>query len=449
MIEITVFTKIGGPLTKRISVTTDGTVNSDGSCCVMARAERIRLADVAALARLIGKLQSNQAITLGRLRSGLPDRVEVTTKAKLNGLALPHIIARTAADIVFAEKRSAFALIDADSKGMPPGVASQLAKAGGLWPTLVSILPALQGMGHVMRRSTSAGLYRTDTREQLPGSNNAHIYIAVRDGADIDRFLYTLHDRCWLVGFGWKMVGAGGQLLDRSIIDRMVGRAERLVFEGPPLLIHPVAQDTNARKPVAVDGDVLDTIAACPPLTVLEKDKLQRLKGQEAQRLEPEWAKARARYIKERGAELAKRTGMTPEAAAEIIAHQCNGVLLPDVELPFDDPELAGKAVGDVLADPERLVGETLADPLEGVAYGTNKAKIMLDPHRADAAARPPGILGDSRTARRRQDDDVQDADWWRHRDLAMCRSVVDKRGRAAQGGAVLFPRRRGLHFVG
>ena len=46
-----------------------------------------------------------------------------------------------------------------------------------------------------------------------------------------------------------------------------------------------------------------------------------------------------------------------------------------------DDPELAGKTVGDVLANPEFYEGETLADPLEGVAYGRCVAKIM---RRAD-----------------------------------------------------------------
>ena len=56
-------------------------------------------------------------------------------------------------------------------------------------------------------------------------------------------------------------------------------------------------------------------------------------------------------------------------------------MLRPDIELPFDDPELAGCTVGDVLADPERFEGETLADPLEGVAYGRCVAKIM---RRAD-----------------------------------------------------------------
>lgn len=58
-------------------------------------------------------------------------------------------------------------------------------------------------------------------------------------------------------------------------------------------------------------------------------------------------------------------------------------MLLRDVELPFDDPELAGKTVADVLAYPARFEGETLADPLEGVEYGRCKARFM---RRVDGA---------------------------------------------------------------
>src|SRR5258708_8124120 len=52
-IELTRLTKVGGPLTKRISLAADGTLLNDGPACVMSRgpAERIKVADVAALAR--------------------------------------------------------------------------------------------------------------------------------------------------------------------------------------------------------------------------------------------------------------------------------------------------------------------------------------------------------------------------------------------------------------
>ena len=36
-IELTVFSKSGGPLTKRITLTTDGKIASDGNACYMAR----------------------------------------------------------------------------------------------------------------------------------------------------------------------------------------------------------------------------------------------------------------------------------------------------------------------------------------------------------------------------------------------------------------------------
>ena len=52
-------------------------------------------------------------------------------------------------------------------------------------------------------------------------------------------------------------------------------------------------------------------------------------------------------------------------------------MLHPEVELHFDDPDLVGCTVADVLADPDRFEGETLADPLEGIEYGRCKAKIM------------------------------------------------------------------------
>ena len=51
--------------------------------------------------------------------------------------------------------------------------------------------------------------------------------------------------------------------------------------------------------------------------------------------------------------------------------------------LPFDDPELAGISIADVLADPARFEGATLADPLEGVEYGRCKARVM---RRADGS---------------------------------------------------------------
>jgi hypothetical protein len=80
-IEITCFAKFGGPLTKRITLSPEGRVVSNGAACIMSHGQacRVRLDGLQAFAVLIGNLDSNQAIALGSLNAGLPDQVEVVT----------------------------------------------------------------------------------------------------------------------------------------------------------------------------------------------------------------------------------------------------------------------------------------------------------------------------------------------------------------------------------
>ena len=376
MIEYTIYTKAGGHLSKRIELQPDGSIKSDASECRMAhgKAKRAFAVNMQDFAGSIAALRDDQAIGLGRIQVDAT-RVTVVTKSRLNGAA--DTIARSATYIDYAPGQPALALGDLDTKGMPQPVANRLASLGGFWSALVSVVPELSAAGRVVRASTSAGLYRTDTEETIPGSNGLHAYFAVSDGADIVRFLRALHERCWLAGLGWYMLGASGQLLERSIIDPMVGQPERLVFEGGPIVIPPVEQDKEQRRPVHFEGKELDTLAAAPPLTVIEKAKIAKLKAEQKQTLAPAVAKARGEFIARQAGQIAKRTGMSLADAKLVVNRQCEGILRPCVVLPFDDDELAGKTAGDVLADPDRFVGETLADPLEGIAYGRGKAKIM------------------------------------------------------------------------
>ena len=379
--ELTIFTKSDGPLTKTIMLV-DGKTISDASDCRMSsgNARRRKVNGVTELAELIEAVKSNQALALGAMRPGLPDHVDIVTKAKLlNGVA-PHTIARVAGDINYRPKQPAFALLDFDTKGMPPEIAAEIEKRGGFWAALVSLFPVLGGIARVSRSSTSAGLFRSDTGAKLPGSGGLHCFLEVQDGADVERFLKTLHDRCWLAGFGWMMVGAGGQLLERSLIDRSVFGAERLVFEGPPTLMPPLSQDLDSRRPIVALGDPLDTYKAFRSLSIVEKTKLDELITKASFILAPEARNVRQDFKKAQADRIIARTGASAHAAEHAANCYCNGELLPAVELLFDDPQFAGMTVGDVLADPDRFEGATLADPLEGIAYGTCKAKVMRNP---------------------------------------------------------------------
>ena len=287
-------------------------------------AARVILHSIADLGTLIGELSSSEAISLGTLRTDQPSSVHVITKQRLlQGQAgAQPLIARTSEYIRFQPKRSALALLDFDVKGMPQEITGQLDELDGVWQALVTIIPELEHVGRLIRASTSAGLSRTDTGERLPGSRGLHIYVPVCDGTDIERFLKTLHARCWLAGLGWMIVGASGQLLERSIIDRMVGAPERLVFEGPPVLRAPLAQDEACRRPMIMEGALLDTRVACQRLSIVEQARLEDLRAREAYRLAAQRAEARRAYIADQAQRLATRSGISAAQAAKVIERQ-------------------------------------------------------------------------------------------------------------------------------
>ena len=297
-IALTRFTKDGGPLTKQISLAADGTLMTGrlGLRDGRGTAERVRVAGVDALGALIEDLTPSQALALGALRADLPDKVAVTTKKMLlNGAARPDLIARTGANIVY--HGPAFALLDFDSKAMPATVAAELQRRGGFWPALLTVLPALDDVARVTRSSTSAGLSRADTGAAMPESDGVHVYRRGRRTVPTaSDFLRALHDRCWLAGFG--LDDGQRQRRPAGTLDRRPhGRSgsERLVFEGGPVLVPPLQQDKASRRPIAIDGVVLDTVAACPPLSIVEQSRLDELKARERERLAPEKAKAQSR----------------------------------------------------------------------------------------------------------------------------------------------------------
>src|SRR6516225_7996610 len=204
----------------------------------------------------------------------------------------------------------AWALIDFDTKGMPNEVKTKIDAAGGMWNALLQVAPGLANAARVSRASTSAGLFRTDTDEPVAGSVGMHHYVLVRDGCDIERFLKDLHDRCWLHGFGWHLIGGAGQLLDRSIVDRVVGFGERLCFEGPPEIVAPLAQDQAQRAPEAVEGEAVRSDRAVRRLPEYERHSVKEAKAASAKALGKSAAEVRNKHDKELAEKVSAKSGM-------------------------------------------------------------------------------------------------------------------------------------------
>jgi putative DNA primase/helicase len=374
--ELTAFYKPHGPLTKVISLTDTGELVSDGSACLMSRgtAARVQFASLTEFARHIAELDSSSAIALGRLRLDLPGSVEITTKAGLNGSSAA--VARTQDFIGFAAAQPAVMLLDYDTKFTPLVMQQKIAAAGGFAVALYQVIPEFATAAAVYRNSTSAGISRTDTEAPIAGKDGVHLYILVQDGTDIERALKALQARCWLKGYGWLGISAAGSALTRSLVDVSVYSPERLVFEGRPILRPPLAQDQAGRRPLVREGTPLDTRAVIPDLDSSEQNQLNALLAAARREMRAELAAAKEGFIRRHAAALVER-GVAEPHARRIATRFSEQMLLPDVELEFDDPDLAGTTVLDVIRDPERFIGETLSDPVEGPEYGRCKARIM------------------------------------------------------------------------
>lgn len=375
--QITLITKRDDPplMSKRIFLDNVGKVKSDGSECrmVTGKAARAFVGSARGLARIIASCRSNQAIALGAMKAELPKSVAVTIPDKLAGH--PGAITRSRDYIDYRAGVPAWCLIDFDTKGMPKEVRERIDAAGGMWNALLTVVSDLADAARVSRASTSAGLSRSDTNELIAGSDGMHHFVLVQDGADIERFLKDLHDRCWLHGLGWHLIGGAGQLLDRSIVDRMVGYGERLCFEGAPVIVPPLAQDAAKRVPVAVEGNAIDTTKAMLRLSEYERHRINEAKAASAKALGKSAAEVRNKHDKELAEKFSAKTGTPMPTALRLVQARHRGVLYPDVELEFDRFGII--AAGAVLTDPDRYVGETLADPMEGVDYGVCKAMVM------------------------------------------------------------------------
>ena len=375
--QITLITKTDTPslMSKRITIGPNQRVQSDGSHCIMRHgsADPVVVSSAAQLADIIHNCRSDQAIALGALQTDITTPACIVTQSSLKKGS--GNIARTREYIDYLPGQPAYALIDIDNKGMPGHVKAVVDSAGGVWPALVRLAPGLATASRVSRASTSSGLRRIDTGEEFAGNGGSHHYVLVQDGRDIARMLKDLHDRCWLEGLGWHVIGASGQLLERSVVDVMVGYGERLCFEGQPDIQPPLAQDQQSRRAVATEGIAINSSVIVPRLTEFERSRLREAKQASIKSLDKQASEVRAEHDQKLAEKVSQRTGRPVAFALRQVSARHRGVLFPDFELDFD--YLGVVTVHAVLANAGRFVGETLADPLEGPDYGRCKAKVM------------------------------------------------------------------------
>jgi hypothetical protein len=372
-------------LSKRISLV-NGEPKSDGSACRMGRGagKTIELNSLEAFADLIGNAPSNSAISIGVARGKDPGASYcIITQEAMKKPHSEDAVARTLDNFEFS-RGAGLLLVDWDVKSAPAEVRAKIA-AKSVDEVLVDLCPELAACGRVYRESTSSNL--SHNGHSWPGSGGAHGFVAVVDATDIARATKALAQRAWLKGYGWIAISRAGSLLVRSPIDEAVASPERLIFEGAPIVVPPLAQGPRGAR--VVGRGLLDTRQALPELTSEEQHRVTALIDAAKRAAEPEAARVKALWMDARVAELVRK-GVNEAKAREVVKRQFEThVLTPENRVCFD--EFGEVLVGAILCNTYTYNNYTCADPDEPYYHNGKEEKGAEDTNVAVFYARRGG----------------------------------------------------------
>jgi hypothetical protein len=314
----------------------------------------------------ISQATENQAFGYGQYALEHADTVRIVTKAAERSSS--DAIARAKANFIYLKGAGGVLMLDHDPSEYGPDMS-----AIELLELLIKIHPKLGEAAHIVRGSVSAGVH-------LEGSNVAeslgfHIYMPVLNAADIPRYGELLFKRLWLAGHGYIALSGNGSALIRTAIDSAVFSPERLDFVAPPVI-----QGTGVKwTPPSIvfhDGESLDTETLLD-LNADEETQLEKLIAKAKHSIkkasdlkQAEWGESKINELQQSGVSIdeARKT-------VELIVSRGSKDLYGDYLLYFAHLQ-EPVSVFDVLDNPDLFDDKSLADPIEGIGYGSGSAKF-------------------------------------------------------------------------
>ena len=360
LVSLTLYTKENGNLTKTISLDDSGHVVKNSSECWMANgtAETITM-PFAELPAFFNTVKQNQAVGWGTHFGRLS---KIVSQKQMQVNAQPDCITRSKSNFSYPEGKAGVLLLDNDSGMDNLQIIS----------VIESIVPGFDKAAKIIKPSVSAELIRKSTGEALPGKNNAHIYVLVKNAADIPRFGKVLHKRLIFAGYGRVEFSKDGKILIRTLVDQFVHSPERLDFAAPPILIG----DLEQRLPEIqyLPGDALDS-SMLLDLNEVELIQYEKIVRDLRKGAEKEAHKIHEKYISEEGKKIAKTQNISIDSARQIVRDRTNNILSGDDVLTFDDGVSA--TVREILKDLLKFNFKTMPYPV-GHEYGGERNKAIL-----------------------------------------------------------------------
>jgi hypothetical protein len=362
-----------GPLTKTYGVAPDGSIKPNGrpttGCGRMVRARLSRTKPMASLDAVLSRLKDNQCLMMGTWpgdavmrRMLLKRRWEKLTDAERDPAGDGPLY--RGGCIAYQPGQPALMVLDFDAKDWPDALQQKVAQVGGPHVVLAQFHQQWRRAGFLARPSVSHGIRNKRTGQITPGGG-LHVYVSVKDGADIPRYVRTLF--AWLVanGFGYGFVTAAGHFLLRTLIDPAAsGVPYWLAFEHDAVLADDRLEHIpGARRCKFREGPLLDTGLRLD-LTVDEQREVDANTAALRAAKQPE---IKAKRLARGAPEIArlKRLGV-PQVEAEhrvLASAELGRLPVGGWVYHFDDGRrVTGR---EVLAHPARFDGATSADPLE------------------------------------------------------------------------------------
>ena len=278
------------------------------------------------LAKLAKGLDPDQCIARGVMKGGLT-QAKVATIGALRANPDPDTIARSKDYLEEAEGPGLLFLDgDPDKKAIPPIPALTREEIVKRIEEVSAVEFALLWAAYASRPSSSAGQIIDDAGNVLHEGGGSHVFIGVVDARDVPRALSVIVKRLVIAGYGSVKVTKSGGICIRTLIDRSVDGAERLIFCSAAKL-GPGLSWRNRAEPFVQDGVLLDTREAFPDLSDEEKAafeaECERLRSQpevlaEVARVKPEWAAGHAaRSTERRRKRREERAASTGEESAD------------------------------------------------------------------------------------------------------------------------------------
>jgi hypothetical protein len=372
-LQVGLFTKSKGIVTKHLSLDDRGRLVKDGTQCRIGKAqyESVPIADLHDFNELLDGLTYNQALCYGRTT-----KTKSLVVSKKNLPKYPDAITRTADQFFFKGKTILMLDYDPHSSDVP------LAKEE-LRDILVEIAPQLEQVKMLWRPSASSCVWHGN--KEIMGISGQRLYFVVDNGDLIPYLTKYLTTKLWLAGYGYIAISRAGSLLARTTFDGGVWSAEHLDFAAGAWCEEPLE-----RRPVP--GHIFPgsknflKITDGFDLSADEERQAADLIHAAKESEKDEQKHVIEQYVHNRARELAGQSATAEEIAVHeeaLKSAATTSILTSDFVVHLDD--YGPTTIAEILNNKEKYNGKSLADPLEwdygasaGESVARNKAKLFL-----------------------------------------------------------------------